>query len=222
MHHRRPRTLGKEGIGKKKSADLLGKRLVKGSMVVCRPKKNCTKYLFGSQPCPQERSSWVPVWAEQLDEFDSSGKWNQRHKNQYHLLVGKIPKMGDHVRRVMQELARKHYKYRANTEGVGMLATLCYLRIYANSQSNELMFEFKICPNMTPPLGTVIRDRDSWTQYDDKWRTFCFMLRPEHTDYKKACIFVTNNTNVDLQHACFNRCFDIFIKGESKGVAEGR
>ena len=177
-------------------------------------KKRYPKY---TQPCPQERKNWVSVWTEELDKFTSDRKWTQTQKNQNKVLLAKIPRF---MEQVMAHMAKNHSKYDTDSR-LPRLATLCYLTIYANSQSHEFMFEFKMCPNMTPALGTVIKKHHIWTQYDDAWRTCCFTLPPEHTNYKTACIFVANNTTRDLKHGCFDRCFRIFEQDIDTNSTDG-
>ena len=172
------------------------------------------KYPNSTQPCPKKGEPgrlWGPVWTEQLDEFDRSGKWTETHKTQNDLLLLKIAqKFPKFVTLVMEKLARDHYRFRAHPDRERRLGTLCHLTIYAHTYSaytlsRGFLFEFKMCPGRSPPaIGNVIRDSESWTQYNDEWRTYCFMVLPDHTDYKEVCTFVADNTKVDLFRQVFH------------------
>ena len=180
-------------------------------MLVCWPKKQ--KFLNNTQRCPEKRvpgspwGHWGPVWTEQLDEFDRSGQWTKNHRTQNHSLL-KIINHFPKLKNVMEALAIDHWRFRDSGERMG---TLCHLTIYADTYSADtlsrgFLFEFKMCPALERrAIGTVLRDRDSWTHYDDEWRTFCFMVPPDHTDYKKVCTFVADNTKGDLFRQEFRR-----------------
>ena len=123
---------------------------------------------------------------EQVGTFRDDGKWTPAQREQNKQLLGKIPHF---IQKFMQGMVVSHYKYRTHGH---MLGTLCYLTIYENAQSQDLMFEFKMCPDMTGSPGTVIHKRHIWTQYDDKWRTYCFMLPLKHPQHQEAYIWVTS------------------------------
>jgi hypothetical protein len=164
-------------------------------MLVCWPKKQ--KFLNNTQRCPGKRvpgspwGHWGPVWTEQLDEFDRSGQWTKNHRTQNHSLL-KIINHFPKLKNVMEALAIDHWRFRDSGERMG---TLCHLTIYADTYSADtlsrgFLFEFKMCPALERrAIGTVLRDRDSWTHYDDEWRTFCFMVPPDHYGLQESMHF---------------------------------